>query len=80
LLRSFCSGIGASAIVHLLLRESHVGRSIHVLNDFVHTNVNGTFNLLEGDACVLDGTAGTGKGRFRFLAIFRQMKSLVLLV
>src|SRR5580704_5494337 len=34
------------AVVHFAA-ESHVDRSIHGPDDFIRTNVNGTFNLLE---------------------------------
>lgn len=53
------------AIVHFAA-ESHVDRSIHGPGDFVRTNVNGTFTLLEaarGHWMSLDAEA---KGSFRF--------------
>jgi len=34
------------ALIHFAA-ESHVDRSIHSPGEFIHTNINGTFNLLE---------------------------------
>ena len=44
------------AIVHFAA-ESHVDRSIHGPDDFIRTNVNGTFNLLEEVRAYWDGLA-----------------------
>jgi dTDP-glucose 4,6-dehydratase len=55
------------AIVHFAA-ESHVDRSIHGPDDFVHTNVNGTFSLLE-EARAYWTELGEEKGRFRFLHV-----------
>src|SRR6476620_9835432 len=45
------------AIVHLAA-ESHVDRSIHGPDDFVRTNVNGTFVLLEQSRADWSGLTG----------------------
>jgi len=39
-------GIKPDAVIHLAA-ESHVDRSIEGADDFISTNINGTFNLLE---------------------------------
>lgn len=43
---SFCAESDFDAIIHLAA-ESHVDRSIASPGDFIHTNIVGTFNLLE---------------------------------
>jgi dTDP-glucose 4,6-dehydratase len=55
------------AIVHFAA-ESHVDRSIHGPDDFVHTNVNGTFSLLE-EARAYWTESGKEKAAFRFLHV-----------
>jgi dTDP-glucose 4,6-dehydratase len=55
------------AIVHFAA-ESHVDRSIHGPDDFVRTNVNGTFSLLE-EARAYWTELGESKGTFRFLHV-----------
>src|SRR5262249_26043309 len=55
------------AIVHFAA-ESHVDRSIHGPDDFVRTNVNGTFSLLEEARAYWTGL-GDSKGAFRFLHV-----------
>ncbi|MGJ9416924.1 dTDP-glucose 4,6-dehydratase [Massilia sp. CMS3.1] len=49
--------------------ESHVDRSIHGPRDFVTTNVNGTFTLLEAARAHWQGLAGEDKRAFRFLQV-----------
>jgi len=49
--------------------ESHVDRSIHGPEDFIQTNVTGTFRLLEAARAYWDGLQPAEKGRFRFLHI-----------
>ena len=73
--------IGDSALVAELLRrhrpqaivhfaaESHVDRSILGPEDFVATNVTGTFRLLEAARGYWSGLAGSEKERFRFLHV-----------
>ena len=56
------------AIVHFAA-ESHVDRSIHGPDDFVRTNVNGTFTLLEEARAYWSGLDGPDKDEFRFLHV-----------
>ena len=56
------------AIVHFAA-ESHVDRSIHGPDDFVRTNVNGTFGLLEEVRTFLSTTDAEEKSSFRFLHV-----------
>ena len=56
------------AIVHFAA-ESHVDRSIHGPDDFVRTNVNGTFSLLEEARDYWSGLDGEAKAAFRFLHV-----------
>ena len=56
------------AIVHFAA-ESHVDRSIHGPDDFVRTNVNGTFCLLEESRAYWGGLDEANRQAFRFLHI-----------
>ena len=56
------------AIVHFAA-ESHVDRSIHGPGDFIRTNVEGTFSLLEAARAYLSGLDDTAKAAFRFLHV-----------
>jgi len=56
------------AIVHFAA-ESHVDRSIHGPDDFIQTNIVGTFNLLEAARAYWSALQESGKPRFRFLYI-----------
>jgi dTDP-glucose 4,6-dehydratase len=56
------------AIVHFAA-ESHVDRSIHGPDDFVRTNINGTFSLLEEARSYWTGIEGAEKDAFRFLHV-----------
>ena len=56
------------AIVHFAA-ESHVDRSIHGPDDFVRTNVNGTFSLLEEARAYWTELAQEEKATFRFLHV-----------
>jgi dTDP-glucose 4,6-dehydratase len=56
------------AIVHFAA-ESHVDRSIHGPDDFVRTNVNGTFNLLEETRAYWSALPEETKSAFRFLHV-----------
>lgn len=56
------------AIVHFAA-ESHVDRSIHGPDDFIRTNVNGTFSLLEEARAYWSGLSGTDRDDFRFLHV-----------
>ncbi len=49
--------------------ESHVDRSIHGPEDFIQTNVVGTFRLLEAARHYWQALAATEKGAFRFLHV-----------
>ncbi len=56
------------AIVHFAA-ESHVDRSIRGPEDFIHTNVNGTFVLLEEVRAYWSGLGEADRARFRFLHV-----------
>jgi len=56
------------AIVHFAA-ESHVDRSIHGPDDFIRTNVNGTFSLLEEARAYWSGLGGDQRDQFRFLHV-----------
>src|SRR5216684_1477717 len=56
------------AIVHFAA-ESHVDRSIHGPDDFIRTNVNGTFSLLEEARAYWSGLEDEAKNAFRFLHV-----------
>ncbi len=56
------------AIVHFAA-ESHVDRSIQGPEDFIRTNVNGTFHLLEQARAHWQGLEGADKAGFRFLHV-----------
>jgi dTDP-glucose 4,6-dehydratase len=56
------------AVVHFAA-ESHVDRSIHGPADFVHTNVVGTFRLLEAARNYWNGLNDADKTAFRFLHV-----------
>ena len=49
--------------------ESHVDRSIHGPEDFIQTNIVGTFHLLEAVRAYWSGLAATEKNSFRFLHV-----------
>ena len=73
--------IGDSAVIGQLLAqhqpravvnfaaESHVDRSIHGPEDFIQTNVVGTFRLLEAVRAYWNGLEGEAKTSFRFLHV-----------
>lgn len=56
------------AVVHFAA-ESHVDRSIHGPADFVRTNIEGTFALLETVRDYRDRLDGAGREEFRFLHV-----------
>lgn len=56
------------AIVHFAA-ESHVDRSIHGPEDFIRTNINGTFQLLEAARAYWTQLAEPEKSAFRFLHV-----------
>ena len=49
--------------------ESHVDRSIHGPEDFIQTNIVGTFRLLEAVRSYWGGLGDSGKSAFRFLHV-----------
>jgi dTDP-glucose 4,6-dehydratase len=49
--------------------ESHVDRSIHGADDFIATNIVGTFRLLEAARAYLAGLPGAERAAFRFLHV-----------
>ena len=49
--------------------ESHVDRSIHGPEDFIQTNIVGTFRLLEAVRVYYGNLENTAKNRFRFLHV-----------
>jgi dTDP-glucose 4,6-dehydratase len=49
--------------------ESHVDRSIHGPEDFIQTNIVGTFHLLEAVRAYWSGLTGEDKSKFRFLHV-----------
>ena len=49
--------------------ESHVDRSIHGPEDFIQTNIVGTFRLLEGVRAYWGGLGAVAKSKFRFLHV-----------
>ncbi|MEZ5701546.1 MAG: dTDP-glucose 4,6-dehydratase [Burkholderiaceae bacterium] len=73
--------IGDRSLVDQLLREhqpravvnfaaeSHVDRSIHGPEDFIQTNVVGTFHLLESVRAHWNSLEGDAKNQFRFLHV-----------
>jgi len=56
------------AIIHFAA-ESHVDRSIHGPGEFIQTNINGTFSLLEEVRAYWQGLRGEEKAAFRFLHV-----------
>ena len=56
------------AIVHFAA-ESHVDRSIHGPAEFIQTNINGTFTLLEAARAHWSALTGEAKAAFRFLHV-----------
>ncbi len=56
------------AIVHFAA-ESHVDRSIHGPGEFMRTNIEGTYTLLEGTRAFWSGLPDEGKASFRFLHV-----------
>ena len=52
-----------------LAAESHVDRSIHGPDEFIQTNIVGTFRLLESVRTYWKGLGGAAKNNFRFLHV-----------
>ena len=57
-----------SAIVHFAA-ETHVDRSIRGSDDFIRTNVDGTFALLEETRAYWSGLSDNARNHFRFLHV-----------
>ena len=68
LVNQLCATHKPRAIVHFAA-ESHVDRSIHGPGDFIRTNVDGTFSLLEAARAYCAGLSETDKDNFRFLHV-----------
>jgi len=68
LLRDLLQREHPRAIVHFAA-ESHVDRSIHGPDDFVRTNVNGTFSLLEEARAYWSALPQADRASFRFLHV-----------
>ena len=68
LLRSILKQHRPRAIVNFAA-ESHVDRSIHAPGEFIHTNVVGTFNLLEEARAYWNELNAADKASFRFLHV-----------
>jgi dTDP-glucose 4,6-dehydratase len=68
LVESLLARHSVRAIVHFAA-ESHVDRSIHGPGDFITTNVNGTFALLEAARAYWSGLSAEKQARFRFLHV-----------
>ncbi|HUB02876.1 MAG TPA: dTDP-glucose 4,6-dehydratase [Terriglobales bacterium] len=70
--RDFLSALLArerpQAILHFAA-ESHVDRSIHGPDDFIRTNVNGTFSLLEETRAYWSALPESARAAFRFLHV-----------
>ena len=62
------AGHSPRAIVHFAA-ESHVDRSIHGPGEFIQTNINGTFSLLEEARAYWQGRQDAEKAAFRFLHV-----------
>jgi dTDP-glucose 4,6-dehydratase len=56
------------AVVHLAA-ESHVDRSIHGADDFIRTNIEGTFRLLQAAREFWEDLRGEERENFRFLHV-----------
>ncbi len=56
------------AVLHFAA-ESHVDRSIHGPAEFISTNINGTFSLLEAARKYWNGLSGAARDGFRFLHV-----------
>jgi dTDP-glucose 4,6-dehydratase len=54
-----------SGVIHLAA-ESHVDRSIHGPGDFIQTNINGTYTLLEAARAYWSGLEAAARSAFRF--------------
>lgn len=62
------AGFEPDTVVHLAA-ESHVDRSIDRPSDFIHTNLVGTFSMLESALRYWQSLEGEARKRFRFLHV-----------
>ena len=67
-MRSAFAGFQPDAVVHLAA-ESHVDRSIDAADSFIHTNIVGTYTLLEAARAYWLGLPAAQRARFRFLHV-----------
>jgi dTDP-glucose 4,6-dehydratase len=67
-MEELCHQHSPRAIVHFAA-ESHVDRSIHGPGEFIRTNVNGTFALLQAARSYWDSLAPAARQSFRFLHV-----------
>jgi dTDP-glucose 4,6-dehydratase len=68
LVRALFAKYHPRAVVHFAA-ESHVDRSIRTPEDFIRTNVHGTFTLLHAAREYWEGLSGEEKSQFRFLHV-----------
>ena len=68
LVRNLLNRYKPRAIVHFAA-ESHVDRSIHGPQDFIQTNINGTFQVLEESRVYWESLGSEKKSAFRFLHV-----------
>jgi dTDP-glucose 4,6-dehydratase len=68
LVRQLLARRNPTAVVHFAA-ESHVDRSIHGPGDFIRTNIDGTFALLEETRAYWSTLSHEDKARFRFLHV-----------
>ncbi|HUW51138.1 MAG TPA: dTDP-glucose 4,6-dehydratase [Sulfuricella sp.] len=68
LVEKLLAGHKPRAIIHFAA-ESHVDRSISGPGEFIRTNINGTFSLLEAARTWWQGLGGAEKEAFRFLHV-----------
>jgi dTDP-glucose 4,6-dehydratase len=66
--RQLFAAVAPTAVVNFAA-ESHVDRSIDGPGEFVRTNINGTFELLEATRALLHGAEAAARGAFRFLHV-----------
>ena len=68
LVRNLLKSYSPSAIIHFAA-ESHVDRSIHNADEFIRTNILGTFTLLEEARSYWTSLAASEKSGFRFVQV-----------
>jgi dTDP-glucose 4,6-dehydratase len=68
LLKELLTSHQPRAVIHFAA-ESHVDRSIHGPEEFIETNVVGTFHLLQASREYWNSLQGVDRGNFRFLHV-----------